>query len=81
MMEEKKQQPLTNQVLYVLGQLNQAYRAYNTSLPSHIRVQLTTTFYQYYKWLLHWRIPFRFDQVQRCYLPPASLHNSMSGAY
>ncbi|QBD81144.1 hypothetical protein EPA93_36295 [Ktedonosporobacter rubrisoli] len=81
-MEDRKQSPLTRQmVLDVLSQLNQAYRAYNTSLPSHIRVQLRTIFYQHYKWLLRWRIPFRFDQVQGCYLPPTLLHNSMSGAY
>ncbi|QBD75762.1 hypothetical protein EPA93_06985 [Ktedonosporobacter rubrisoli] len=73
--------PTQQTILTVLGRLNQAYRAYNPSLPSHMRVQLTTTFYQHYRWLLSWRIPFRFDQVQRCYLPLASLYNSMSGAY
>ncbi|QBD80444.1 hypothetical protein EPA93_32510 [Ktedonosporobacter rubrisoli] len=65
-------------VIAVLARLNQAHRAYNVALPSALRLQIKTTFYQCYMWLLRQRILFRYDQVQHCYLLDALTYVSMS---
>ncbi|QBD80199.1 hypothetical protein EPA93_31160 [Ktedonosporobacter rubrisoli] len=61
------QAPKPQTILAMLERLNQAYQAYNISLPSPTRLQTATAFYQCYMWLLQHHIPFRYDQIQHSY--------------